>query len=506
MHGPLITSGDRDHTAAAISFHLIHLPLLKLPHHLLHHHSSQPEDRRHPQHCALSLSPLQLSPFSLQGSSSGPRPLFDPIPLHPASPSFTQPGKTKPRRSRDPASATALGPPGLYTRVLASSSHEQACRDEVGFHLGNSTAVLRSTRYEKSHSRPRIPLHLVRRPEHNFRAATFKMSSFHEMDEMDEIDQLTASMPSGTGTGDYGIGAAATSKKRKDTSNDTNPKKQPKIEKEKKAPENRAIYVTNIPLDATADELADVFKKYGMIDQGVDGTPRVKLYTNDSGDFTGEALIVYFKRASVDLAIQLHDNYELRLGDTKNGTLSVQEADNTRRKNTDSEKIAGKLVRKERKTAERTRAEMQRKLAEWSDNEEEAEKAYAPKKNKWAKMCIIKKVFELHQLEEDDAAILEIKQDMREAAEKHGEVTKVVLYDEEPEGIVSVRFKDFEAAESFRAAFNGRRYNNQGLQISIAEDRPKFKKSRNGGGDDSEDDVQKMRRFLRDGDEDDSDA
>ena len=139
------------------------------------------------------------------------------------------------------------------------------------------------------------------------------------------------------------------------------PKKHPKTEK--KAPENRAIYVTNIPRDATVEELADVFKKYGMIDQGVDGKPRIKLYTDDDGEFNGEALIVYFKKESVDLAIRLQDDYELRLGDTKNGTLRVQEADNSRRKNTDAEKIAGKLVRKERKTAERTRAEMQRQVS-----------------------------------------------------------------------------------------------------------------------------------------------
>lgn len=120
--------------------------------------------------------------------------------------------------------------------------------------------------------------------------------------------------------------------------------------------------MTNIPRDATAEELAEVFKKYGMIDQGVDGKPRVKLYTDDKGEFNGEALIVYFKKDSVNLAITLMDDYELRLGDIKNGRIRVQEADNSRRKNTDAEKIAGKLVRKERKAAERTRAEMQRQV------------------------------------------------------------------------------------------------------------------------------------------------
>lgn len=85
---------------------------------------------------------------------------------------------------------------------------------------------------------------------------------------------------------------------------------------------------------------------------------------------------------------------------------------------------------------------------------------------------------------------------MRGAAEKYGEVTKVTLYDKEPEGIVAVRFKDFQAAEDFRDGFQGKKYNNERIQISIAEDRPKFKKSAHGGASDSEDDVARLERFM----------
>lgn len=118
-------------------------------------------------------------------------------------------------------------------------------------------------------------------------------------------------------------------------------------------------------------------------------------------------------------------------------------------------------------------------------------------------MAIIKNVFKLYQLEDDDAAILEIKEDMREAAAKYGEVTKVVLYDKEPEGIVSVRFSDFDSAEAFRNGFNGRRYNGENMEICIAEDRPKFKKSTRGTASDSEDDVERLERFINDNDDDD---
>ena len=245
--------------------------------------------------------------------------------------------------------------------------------------------------------------------------------------------------------------------------------------------------MTNIPRDATVEEIETEFKKYGMIDQGVDGKPRIKMYTTETGDFNGEALVVYFKKDSVQLAIRLQDDYEFRLGDQSHGTVKVQEADNTFRKTTDGAQVANKLVRQERKAAERSRADMQRRLAEWSDNEDEVEKTYAPKKNKWAKMCIIKNVFILEDLEEDVSAILEIKEDMREAAEKCGDVTNVILYDLEPEGIVVVRFRDFEGAEAFRERYNGKGYNNAKMAVSIADDRPKFKKSgKNKDGDDED--------------------
>lgn len=49
-------------------------------------------------------------------------------------------------------------------------------------------------------------------------------------------------------------------------------------------------------------------------------------------------------------------------------------------------------------------------------------------------------------LQEDPAAILDIKEDIREECSKLGDVTNVVLYDKEPDGVATVRFSDPEAA------------------------------------------------------------
>jgi HIV Tat-specific factor 1 len=118
-----------------------------------------------------------------------------------------------------------------------------------------------------------------------------------------------------------------------------------------------------------------------------------------------------------------------------------------------------------------------RKLAEWSDDEEEVAEKFATKKSKWAKVVIIKHAFSRKELEDEEEAYLEIKQDMRDVAEKYGTVTNLTLFDLEKDGIVTVRFKEFEEAEQFVEAYNGKRYSERALELSIAEDKPKFKKS-----------------------------
>ena len=55
-------------------------------------------------------------------------------------------------------------------------------------------------------------------------------------------------------------------------------------------------------------------------------------------------------------------------------------------------------------------------------------------------------MFTLKELEEDPAALIELKEDVREECEKIGEVTNVALFDAEADGIMSVRFVNEEDA------------------------------------------------------------
>jgi HIV Tat-specific factor 1 len=82
-------------------------------------------------------------------------------------------------------------------------------------------------------------------------------------------------------------------------------------------------------LDTTVDEVSSVFSKCGMIAEELEsGLPRIKLYQDDSGKLKGDALIVYFRPESVQLAIQMLDDTDFRFGtEGPMGKMRVKEAD-----------------------------------------------------------------------------------------------------------------------------------------------------------------------------------
>lgn len=79
----------------------------------------------------------------------------------------------------------------------------------------------------------------------------------------------------------------------------------------------------------TVTEVHDVFSRYGVVAEEIDTSkPRIKLYTDDSGAFKGDALVVYFRPESVGLAVQMLDDTDFRLGqDGPSGKMTVKEAD-----------------------------------------------------------------------------------------------------------------------------------------------------------------------------------
>jgi RNA recognition motif-containing protein len=93
---------------------------------------------------------------------------------------------------------------------------------------------------------------------------------------------------------------------------------------------NKAVWVTKIPLDAQKDEIRERFAKFGVIAENEMGEARIKMYEDEAGKFKGEALVVYFRPESVDLAINMLDETDFRLGvSDPAGPMRVEVADSS---------------------------------------------------------------------------------------------------------------------------------------------------------------------------------
>jgi HIV Tat-specific factor 1 len=73
--------------------------------------------------------------------------------------------------------------------------------------------------------------------------------------------------------------------------------------------------------------------------------------------------------------------------------------------------------------------------------------------------------------------MLDIKEDVREECAKLGDVTNVVLYDKEQDGVATVRFSDPIAARACVEVMNGRFFDQQQVIAYIADGSERFKKT-----------------------------
>ena len=113
-----------------------------------------------------------------------------------------------------------------------------------------------------------------------------------------------------------------------------------------------------------------------------------------------------------------------------------------------------------------------RKLGEWDDEDgfgpSRTDEDKAQEASRAGRVVVLKHMFTLEELEEDASLLLDLKEEVRLECETLGEVTNVVLYDEsipklpdidvtlryhlfpqkEPEGIMSVKFKDPLSAQA----------------------------------------------------------
>lgn len=279
-----------------------------------------------------------------------------------------------------------------------------------------------------------------------------------------------------------GTGAAGS---RKRARGETGEPDVPAVGKKK----NTAVYVTGLPDDATVDELAEYFSKYGVImDDMFTGGPRIKMYEDGEGNFKGEALIVYLREESARLAVDLLDDSYFRLN-TKIKVSAAQFGPDdgehlTQTKAAGSDKI-DKRVWKEHMQA------MSRKL-EWSTDdsrspeEEAAMLAEQRRQAKYARIVVLRGMFRVEEARQDPAFVLDLKSDLLAECERLGEVTAIHVLVNVEEGVCTVKFREREAAAACLRLMQGRYFDGRRIRASLYDGSFSLREHRRAKSDDGE--------------------
>lgn len=221
---------------------------------------------------------------------------------------------------------------------------------------------------------------------------------------------------------------------------------------------NTNLYATGLPRDVTLDELKAFFEKAGVIRlDPATGEPRVKIYRDAAGDAKGDALVSFVNAESIDLALQMLQGSAIRAGHP----LSLEPATFAQR---------GEYVPRERQPLDglvklKLRAQHER-LFGWGEEAREG-----------LKIVILKHLFAREDYDPDAAdeffALLE--SDIAPELERIGAVRRVVIYRENPEGVVQVKFERPSSAEKCISVMKGRYYNGRVIDCFYYDGKTNYK-------------------------------
>ncbi|RKP01650.1 hypothetical protein CXG81DRAFT_754, partial [Caulochytrium protostelioides] len=250
-----------------------------------------------------------------------------------------------------------------------------------------------------------------------------------------------------------------------------------------------SVYVTGLPPDATVDEVAALFSKYaGVLMPGPDGvTPRVKLYMGADGVTPkGDALLTFYKRASVDLAITLLDDRPFREpADRDAPRMRVTEAEFKPKPSAEPPEAAAAAARRppdaprgllglsraaQRQQKQKHLRALQNKL-EWFDD------SVPQLSQKAQRTVVLTGLFTLAELAADVTLLLDLQEDVREECARFGEVTSVIVFDREPRGVVMVRFREQPSADVCVACMRGRWFGGQRIGAAIWDGATRFRRT-----------------------------
>lgn len=204
---------------------------------------------------------------------------------------------------------------------------------------------------------------------------------------------------------------------------------------------NTNVYVSGLPPDITVDEFIQLMSKFGIIMRDPQTEEfKVKLYKDDQGNLKGDGLCCYLKKESVELALKLLDEDEIR-----GYKLHVEVAKFQLKGEYDASKKRKKCKDYKKKLS------LQQKQLDWRP-----ERRAGPNRLRHERVVILKNMFHPMDFEDDPLVLNEIREDLRVECSKFGQIRKLLLFDRHPDGVASVSFREPEEADHCIQTLDGR--------------------------------------------------
>ncbi|ELW63388.1 HIV Tat-specific factor 1 [Tupaia chinensis] len=215
---------------------------------------------------------------------------------------------------------------------------------------------------------------------------------------------------------------------------------------------NTNVYVSGLPPDTTAEEFIQLMSKFGIIMRNPQTEElKVKLYKDNQGNLKGDGLCCYLKRESVELALKLLDEdeirgYKLRVEVAKFELKGEYDASRKKKKCKDYKK----------------KLSLQQKQLDWRPER----RAGVPQK-RHERVVIIKNMFHPMDFEDDPLLLNDIRKDLQVECSKFGKIKKLLLFDRHPDGVASVSFRDPQEADYCIRTLDGRWFGGRQITAQV---------------------------------------
>ncbi|KAJ1499916.1 hypothetical protein HMI54_011261 [Coelomomyces lativittatus] len=201
-----------------------------------------------------------------------------------------------------------------------------------------------------------------------------------------------------------------------------------------------SIYLSNLPPTFTLPDLIQLCSKYGVLATDANHVPKAKLYyASDGVTFKGDALVTYYKPASVLLAVQflndeIIDQHPIHVAPAQFSSATLHPSRTSSSSSGSGKKTKASFPNPMKRKKGTMKGGggvvdvLERKLG-WTGTEDVRPIGPKPVPPKYLKSVVLKHMFTLPELQKDPGCSLDIKEEIREECSKLGVVTNVVLYD-----------------------------------------------------------------------------